>query len=235
MPRKKREFIENGFYHIMTRGNDKRQIFFEERDYRYFILLLKKYLKKYNIKMYNFAIMPNHFHLLISAEKKIELANYMKCVNLSYGTYFRKKYMSVGYLYQGRYKSIIVENNKYLLECARYIEYNPVKAGLIEKVEEYRWSSIRYYIFNEYKDLITENLVYSEIKKNNDKDFNDEYLNYVNNSKNEKRSEERLFKEKIYGSLRFKKELEANEIKSQWSHSGRPKKFRRNKENEENK
>lgn len=222
MPRKSRNIIENGIYHLMCRGNNKQFIFSENNDYLKYLELLEKYKNKYNIIIYNFVLMINHIHLLITCNLGKELSAFMKCLNLSYSTYYRKKSDRIGYFYQGRFKSIIVDSGKYLIECARYIEYNPVKVNICSSPEEYIWSSARYYFFDEYSNIITPN---PEIIKLSDNKLERQkiYREFLLKGKEERRSEERLVREAVYGSQNFKKALSKKGIKGNWSHKGRPK------------
>jgi putative transposase len=89
--------------------------------------------------------MPNHLHLLVFVEAGGDLSNFMKAVLQVYANYHRKEYDSRGFLYQNRFKSLLIEEESYLLECARYIERNPLRAGLVDDIFAWTWSSFSYY------------------------------------------------------------------------------------------
>jgi len=145
MPRRERLAFNRSFHHVFTRGNDRKQIFKKEKDYQVFLLIVRKYLEKFRVSIINYCLMPNHLHLLIFVESGSELSKFMKIVLQVYANYHRKEYASVGFLYQNRFKSILIKKESYLLECARYIERNPFRAGLVNNISAYSWSSFSYY------------------------------------------------------------------------------------------
>jgi putative transposase len=89
--------------------------------------------------------MPNHFHLLIFIEASGDLSRFMKAILQVYANYHRKEYNSTGFLYQNRFKSLLIKEESYLMECARYIERNPLRAGLVDDLFAWQWSSFSYY------------------------------------------------------------------------------------------
>ncbi|MDD2679787.1 MAG: transposase [Candidatus Omnitrophica bacterium] len=141
MPRTARVTVENGCYHIITRGNQKQFVFLEPYDYEKYISMLTRYKKKYKFKLYSFCLMPNHVHLIIEVSNANLLNKIMGSLNLSYTLYFNLKYHKVGHLWQDRFKSKIIEKSAYLIGCINYIEANPVRASLTSQMKEYRWSS----------------------------------------------------------------------------------------------
>ncbi len=140
MARPLRIEYEGAFYHITARGNEKRDIFREEKDYQKFLQIVKNNLRRFEVKLYSFALMKNHYHLLLET-KKANLKNFMHNLNTSYTVYFNRKYERVGHLFQGRYKSIICDKEIYLLELIRYINLNPVRAEIVKEPGEYLYSS----------------------------------------------------------------------------------------------
>ena len=145
MPRQQRDKSNTGYYHIMIRGNERKDIFIDEQDKTYFIEILKNKKVEDRYGLIAFCIMDNHAHLLLQ-EKEEDIANIMKRINISYVFYFNKKYRRMGHLFQDRYKSEKIEDDSYLLMATRYIHKNPVKAGIVKKPEKYKWSSYRAYI-----------------------------------------------------------------------------------------
>ena len=95
--------------------------------------------------MYHFALMPNHVHLVLQVVDGPALSKAMQGLNLSYSLYYRKRYKYLGHLWQGRFKSLVIDRESYLLECGRYVELNPVRAHLARDPREYAWSSYRTY------------------------------------------------------------------------------------------
>jgi len=140
MPRTARLIIEDGCYHIITRGIRKSRSFLSDSDYKRYLKLLAKYKKKFQFKLYGWCLMPNHPHLIISSNN---LSKTMHAINFSYAQYFNYRYNKVGYLWQNRFKSYVVNKDKYLLNLIAYIEYNPIRAKLVSSPEDYKWSSYK--------------------------------------------------------------------------------------------
>ena len=145
MPRQQREKSKSGYYHIMLRGNERRNIFKDEEDKLRFIETLYEKKQENRFSLHAFCLMDNHAHLAIS-EGVEDVARVMKRITVSYVYYFNQKYKRVGHLFQDRFKSEIVEDDSYILTLARYIHQNPVKAGMVKSVGEYKWSSYTCYL-----------------------------------------------------------------------------------------
>ncbi|RKD34252.1 transposase [Thermohalobacter berrensis] len=144
MPRKRREKSITGIYHVMLRGINGQTIFHDNEDYEKLIKTLKKYKEVCGYKIYAFCFMSNHIHLLIK-EGKEDLGITFRRIGVSYVYWYNRKYSRSGHLFQDRYKSEVVENDKYFLTVLRYIHQNPIKAGIEDDIDKYRWSS-----YNEY-------------------------------------------------------------------------------------
>lgn len=145
MPRQQREKSKSGYYHIMLRGNERRNIFKDEEDKLRFIETLHEKKQENRFSLHAFCLMDNHIHLMLS-EGVEDVAKVIKRISISYVYYFNKKYKRVGHLFQDRFKSEIVEDDSYILTLARYIHQNPVKAGMVKSVGEYKWSSYTCYL-----------------------------------------------------------------------------------------
>ncbi|MDD5729877.1 MAG: transposase [Candidatus Omnitrophica bacterium] len=154
MPRAPRILVDNGYYHVVTRGIDRRKLFRYNCDYDYFLKVTTKYLSKFQIYILHYCLMPNHLHLLVKAGKAEDLPKFMQAVLQVYAAYFRKKYDCVGFVFQNRYKSCLIDSESYLLECARYIERNPLRAKLIDNLLQYPWSSFLMYAKGVQNDII---------------------------------------------------------------------------------
>lgn len=154
MPRFARQPSGTGYYHILTRGNNRMGIFSIDRDYQTYLEVLARYKQQFSWELHHFCLMPNHVHLLVHIEEFRVLKKIMQGINQVYEKYFRKRYQHSGHLWQGRYKSIPIESDEYLLECARYIERNPVRAGIVEDSGEYPWSSYKFYAGGKQNKLL---------------------------------------------------------------------------------
>lgn len=144
MVRNARRKSESGYYHVMLRGNNRNLIFKNNQDRHKFLELLQKQVDKGYISVIAYCLMDNHLHLLLR-EIDGQLTAAMHSLSTAYAIYFNKKYNRVGHLFQNRYDSENIDDEKYLFTALRYIHQNPVKAGICDEVENYRWSSDRYY------------------------------------------------------------------------------------------
>jgi len=145
MPRQARKLSMGKIYHVMVRGNERKNIFLDVSDRDRFINTLYKKKQEEACQIYAYCLMDNHVHLVIK-EAKDELFRIMKSVNTSYAVYFNKKYNRIGHVFQDRFRSEIIENESYLLAAIRYVHNNPVKAKLVDDMAQYKWSSYNSYI-----------------------------------------------------------------------------------------
>jgi len=145
MPRQERVRSKSGYYHIMLRGNERKNIFLDEDDKLRFIETIKEKKKEDRFYLQAICLMDNHIHMMMS-EGTENIAQIIKRITVSYVYYFNKKYKRIGHLFQDRYKSEAVEDDNYVLALARYIHQNPIKAGMVERLEDYKWSSYNGYI-----------------------------------------------------------------------------------------
>ena len=153
MPRIPRFKGLNTTYHVIMRGNDRKNIFIREEDQIHFLETLARMKEKYNYIIEAYCLMDNHVHLLIS-DNENDISQIMKSINISYATYFNRVHQRVGHLFQDRFISEVITDDKYLLAVSAYIHNNPVRAGLVKKPEDYRWSSMREYLKKEVKSRI---------------------------------------------------------------------------------
>ena len=136
---------ENYFYHITSRGDDRKKIFISNYDYQKFLHYLLTAKTKYNFYLYAYVLMNNHYHLLIETTQP-NLSKIMQYVNSAYTTYYNIKRHKCGHVFQGRYKSILVDKDSYLLELTRYIHLNPVRAKIVPRPEDFKYSSYQGYV-----------------------------------------------------------------------------------------
>ena len=156
MPRPLRITVPNFPFHILNRGNNRQVVFREEEDFVYFLKLLKRYKKELKFKLYHFCLMPNHSHFMIEPTIEGSLSKIMLKLTLAYTWYFNKKYRGVGHVWQGRYKSSLLDKEDYFIWCGLYNELNPTRAKLVERPEDWPWSSFRFYAFGEIDPLMAE-------------------------------------------------------------------------------
>ena len=154
MPRSARIIIPNAFYHILNRGNNKETIFIDDADFIFFLRQVKKYKEKFGLKIYHYCVMPNHFHCLVLVQNPQDLTKFMHATMLVYAQYLQRKYNKIGHVWQGRYKSSLIEKEDYLLRCGYYIEDNPRRAGLIQELKYWPWSSYHFYAYGKPDSII---------------------------------------------------------------------------------
>ncbi len=154
MPTGPRLLVENACYHIITRGNQRQQIFLDEKDYRTCILIIKRYKKKFRFLLYGYCLMPNHIHMVGEPGESGNLAKFMQGFLRSYTAYFNNRYDKVGHLWQGRFKSKVIVKDAYLIDCIHYIEINPVRANLSKSAGDYLWSSHRQRVLGRMNDAV---------------------------------------------------------------------------------
>jgi putative transposase len=178
MPRTARIAPKEFVYHILTRGNNRQDIFRDEADFQKYIEILNKYKEKYHFKIYHYVLMTNHVHLVIEpSDTGGALFQIMKGINLSYALYFKAKYKYSGHFWQDRFKSIIVAKDEYLLACGSYVELNPVRAGIVKEPKEYLWSSYMANAYGKTDDLVDEHIIYENLSS--DENIRSEYRKFV--------------------------------------------------------
>ena len=184
-------FAPNTHYHIYNRGVEKRTIFEDGQDYRFFLYLLKYYLSPLNqtnrniptnipaysvlrprplnnlekeIDLLAYCLMPNHFHLLIKQKSQKGMSKLMKSIGTTYVMYFNKRYNRVGHLFQGIYKAAIIDTDSYLLHLSRYIHLNPVELTRMNPVD-YSYSSYKNYLGTKKSDWVKPNFILNFFNK----------------------------------------------------------------------
>jgi len=141
MPRMARLVAVNYPHHITQRGNNRDAVFFQDQDRQFYLQTLKKYSYLWKLEVWAYCLMPNHVHVLGVPRKPESLAKGMGSTNLIYTQYINRRYARSGRLWQNRFFSNIIEKESYLWAAVRYIERNPVRAGLVASPEDYPWSS----------------------------------------------------------------------------------------------
>ena len=141
MPRIARAVAAGFPHHIIQRGNNRQHVFFEKQDRKHYLLLLEKYSVKHKAPIMAYCLMSNHVHLLTKPESDESLYKMMQGLTLCYTQYINRVYQRTGRLWESRYHSCIVDQEKYLWAVARYIEQNPVRNGMVDQPEDYPYSS----------------------------------------------------------------------------------------------
>lgn len=154
MPRQSRKRSISGIYHVMMRGINRQSIFAEEGDKQRLLQIIKKYKAICDFLLFGYCFMDNHIHLLIK-EGREPFSTTIKRISSSYVFWYNHKYDRCGHLFQERYKSEVVESDAYFLTVLRYIHQNPVKAGMVEKIQQYQWSSYHDYLMEQPKTADT--------------------------------------------------------------------------------
>lgn len=143
MPRNPRKSLNTSFFHVMTQGIERKFIFDNEQDIKYYIKLMFKFSKIENIKIVAYCIMNNHAHFLIKANVINDLSKFMQRLNMSYGKYYNTKYNRVGFVFRDRFKSEGIYSEKQFYTCINYIYNNPVKAGICLDPAQYPFSNYK--------------------------------------------------------------------------------------------
>lgn len=143
MPRHARIIVPGAAVHLVQRGNNRADCFFAEQDRSFYLFHLARLLPRARCFLHAYCLMTNHVHLLVTARDADSCATLMKYMGQLYAQYVNRTYLRTGSLWEGRYKSCLVQCEGYLLSCYRYIELNPVRAGLAKQAGDYPWSSFR--------------------------------------------------------------------------------------------
>lgn len=188
MPRKSRKSLGTSFFHIIVQGVNREFIFDKEEYIKKYLELMEKYKSEYNICILSYCIMNNHAHMLAYIEDINNMSKFMHKINVIYSQYYNRCENRVGIVFRNRYVSEAIYEEKYLANCINYIHMNPVRAHMVERREEYQYSS-----YNEFKNSKYSILIeifgkdYVEIVNNIENDFvfydvdfnKEEYLNYA--------------------------------------------------------
>jgi len=207
MARKPRIEYPGAFFHIMVRGNNRENIFRQDADYRYYLSKLAHFSQEGKTILYAYCLMPNHVHLLLEMSQT-PVSRVLQRFHTSYTAYLNKKYGRVGHVFQGRYKAVLCDKDAYLLELVRYIHSNPVRAGLVEHLEHYPWSSHRIYIGTDRSEAIDPSFVLRQFSESRHA-AKEVYRSFVYKETSRGKSQElhRRFDQRILGNERFQKEV----------------------------
>jgi putative transposase len=160
MARQPRLTVAGYPHHIIQRGNDRQLIVRSDRDRVFLLELIHDYAKEYAVAIHAYVLMDNHFHLLATPATTEGLPLMMQAVGRRYVRYYNGWYQRTGALWEGRYKSTLIETERYLLACMAYIDLNPVRAGMVAQAADYPWSSYRHYVGLNVDRLVTPHALY---------------------------------------------------------------------------
>ena len=163
MSRKPRMYLPGIPAHIVQRGNNREPCFFAEDDYRFYLDRLDRALKRYFVKIHAYVLMINHVHLLLTPEDPDGISKVMSLLGQYYVRHINLTYQRTGTLWEGRHKASIINTDEYLLCCYRYIELNPVRAGIVKTPDSYPWSSYRYHAWGEENPLLRDHSLFFEL------------------------------------------------------------------------
>lgn len=142
-------------HHIIQRGNNRQVIFMEVRDRQFFLDLLEEHSRQFGVAIHSYVLMDNHIHVLATPTTTDAVPGMMQAVGRRYVRYFNDRYHRTGTLWEGRYKSTLVQSESYLLTCMAYMDLNPVRAGMVAQPADYAWSSHCHYTGQRIDKLIT--------------------------------------------------------------------------------
>jgi len=233
MPRTARVAPKEHVYHVLTRGNNRQNVFEDGDDFRRYLEQLVSYKEKYHFKLYHYVMMTNHVHLVIEPlEEGGGLSEIMKGINLVYARHYKRKYSHTGHFWQDRYKSIIISKDRYLLACGSYVELNPVRAKMVEDPKDYTWSSYRAYAYGRRDVLLDKHPVYLQLSEE-EGERRKKYREFVRGMLKEKEGMKgEMDRRIVYGGEDFVKDMTTTyNISEKIKRMGRQRGWRKNKEN----
>jgi putative transposase len=143
-------------YHALNRGNNREAVFCAEADYAAFLHALGRTQERYPFRLYGYCLMANHFHLLLQPASGQSISRILQSLTVAHTWQLHKAHGSVGHIWQGRFKSPVIQDDDHLLTMLRYIEANPLRAGLVSNLRQYRWSSYPFHGLGRMDELVTE-------------------------------------------------------------------------------
>ena len=168
MPRKPRMYVGGTPCHVIQRGNNRDACFYLDNDYLFYLYHLGEACRRYKVKLHAYVLMTNHTHLLMTPKEELGISRVMQSLGRCYVQYINKKYGRTGTLWESRHKSSLVDSDNYLLACHQYIELNPVRAKMVNRPDEYSWSSFRFNAYGEPNNWLTPHDVYLALGKSTD-------------------------------------------------------------------
>jgi len=150
-------------HHLIQRGNNRQAIFSGSADYELLLALIEEHAKQHAVAVHGYVLMTNHFHLLATPETQEGIPQMMQAVGRRYVRYFNRKHARTGTLWEGRYRSTLIQAERHLLACMVYMDLNPVRASMVEDAGMYPWSSHHHYAGSRFDKLLTAHPIYWEL------------------------------------------------------------------------
>lgn len=163
MARRKRIVIDGFTLHVTQRGNNRCATYQDASDYEVFLWFLRFAIQRYDLRVHAYALMSNHFHLMVTPGSAQTLARAIQSLGRRYVRYFNDRYKRTGTLWEGRFRSAVITEDRYWLTCMRYVEMNPVRAGLVTTPEAYRWSSYGTHAHGARDVVVSSHVVYEAL------------------------------------------------------------------------
>jgi putative transposase len=160
MPRRPRLFIPDVSVHVIHRGNNRGTIVRDDTDRAVFIALLRRTADRHGLPIHGYAVMDTHYHMIVTPPDPACLPATMKELGGRYVRYFNRRYQRIGTLWNGRYRDLLIHDERYWLTCLRYIEQNPVRARMVGRPADFSWSSYRFHAFGMKSDWLTPHWLY---------------------------------------------------------------------------
>jgi len=222
MPKIRRIIPVNAAMHLISRGNNRQYVFNNDADKLHYYSLMLELKQENNITVFHYCLMDNHPHLIVWLNDKSRLSKFMKQLSLSYYTYYKKSYGYNGHLWQGRFKSNIIDTDSYLLQCGKYIELNPVRARMVGLPQDYLFSSYNFYAYSKPDSLLTPNPAYLTLSDSLEA-RRKQYIDFVVDGSII--NADKLRKQQFIGTEHFVNKLELlYGVKNELLERGRPKK-----------
>jgi len=202
--------FEGALYHVLSRGNERREIFFGDDDRRRFLDTLGDMAQRFEIDVFVYVLMGNHYHLLLRTPRA-NLSRAMQWLGVTYTNRFNARHSRSGHLFQGRFKNMLVQNDAYLLQLSYYIHRNPLRAKMVERLADYRWSSYRAYAYGQIApEWLNTELILSQLVNAKDR-----HKAYRENTQKYAKEEGRLWEDLRHGFILGEKRF-VGEIKKRF-------------------
>ena len=166
MARLPRYFVKGQAQHIIQRGNNREPVFVGDEDYLFYLECLQDAAKRHELLVHAYVLMTNHVHILATPRTKDSIPKTLQSIGRRYVQYFNYAYIRTGTLWEGRYKATVIDSDRYLLTCMRYIELNPVRAGMVAHPREYPWSSYAATALGKENKLVSAHTLYRQLGAN---------------------------------------------------------------------
>jgi len=187
---------EGALYHVLSRGNERRDIFFADEDRRRFLDALGDMAQRFEIEVFAYVLMDNHYHLLLRT-LRANLSRAMQWLGVTYTNRFNARHSRSGHLFQGRFKNMLVQNDAYLLQLSYYIHRNPLRAKMVERLADHHWSSYRAYAYGQQApEWLNTELILSQLVNAEDR-----HKAYRENTQKYAKEESRLWEDLRHGFI----------------------------------